>query len=414
MCSEAEYSTSELDTHSDGIPMSWKNIVNQGRAKQLIRLALQGKRLAQGYLFFGPEGVGKDAMAIELARVLNCTVGGEDACDQCPSCLMFQSLQHPNLHLIFALPVGKGEESDDLPLQKLTEDQIKSIRDQRALKGNNPYHRINVPGATVIKITSIREMRRESSMAMFHGGRKVFVLLNAEDLREEAANALLKTLEEPHPDSIIILTTSKPDRLLPTIISRCQSVRFEPLPEDDIRKALIERQQMEEPRAGLLARLSTGSYTRALALIDAGVEARRNTIVDFLRSTLSRSRPEIVETIESLISESEKPELAEYLGLLQLWIRDAMLLREVNDEAGVVNHDDITALKKFVAHCPDANYPAALNLIEKSISLLGKNVYIQLVFLNLAIGLRDALKPPAFDYQSRSSAVSQYKRNEAT
>ena len=110
--------------------MSWDRIVGQTRVKQILRSAIASDRLAHAYLFSGLEGTGKSVAAIELAKVLNCERQTPDACDTCQSCLKFASLGHPNLHLVFPLPVGKNEKQGDDPLAKLTEEDIALIQDE--------------------------------------------------------------------------------------------------------------------------------------------------------------------------------------------------------------------------------------------------------------------------------------------
>src|SRR5512140_2087223 len=174
--------------------MSWQSVIGQHRVKELLVSTLRRNRLAHAYVFSGPEGVGKDAAAIELAKVLNCDAQGTEACDSCPSCLKFASLQHPNLHLVFALPVGKGEKLGDGPLAKLSEEDVAAVQEQVSRKARDPYHILSVPRATTIKINSIRELRKESALSAFSQGKKVFLIVDAENLNDEASNAILKTL----------------------------------------------------------------------------------------------------------------------------------------------------------------------------------------------------------------------------
>ncbi len=177
--------------------MSWNTIIGQQRVKNQIESIIEQDRLAHAYLFTGPDGVGKDATALALATIVNCEKPKGDSCGKCASCLQASALQHPNIHLIFALPTGKGETSDDSPIEKLANDDITAIQEQLELKRNNPYHDIVIPRANNIKVNSVREMRKQSSMSSLSKGKKVFILLDAENLRDESANALLKTLEEP-------------------------------------------------------------------------------------------------------------------------------------------------------------------------------------------------------------------------
>ena len=122
--------------------MSWDSIIGQLRVKQILRSSIESRRLPHAYLFTGPDGVGKDAVAVELAKVLNCERRESVACDTCASCQRFVTLQHPNLNLIFALPVGKGEKYGDPPLAKLSNEEMAEIQEQLKLKSKNLYHDI--------------------------------------------------------------------------------------------------------------------------------------------------------------------------------------------------------------------------------------------------------------------------------
>src|SRR5713101_2537603 len=269
--------------------MSWDTIIGEHRVKRILRSSIGNNRLAHAYLFSGADGLGKSAMAIELAKTLNCEKRLADACGKCRSCTKFASLQHPNLHLVFALPVGKGEKYGDDPLAKLPDDDVLLIQEEIQRKAAHPYHHILIPRANTIKINSVREIRRESSMAMFEEGRRVFVILDAEQLGDEAANALLKTLEEPHEDTMLILVTPKPDSLLPTIVSRCHHIRFDPVPEDEIRSALVGHQGTGGHEAAPIAALANGSYGRALELSGVAFQDRRADAISLLRAILYKS-----------------------------------------------------------------------------------------------------------------------------
>ncbi len=208
-----------------------------------------------------------------MAKSLNCEkksskkdIGG---CNECASCRQANALQHPNIHLVFPLPRGESETKDDGPLDKLDKKTISKIREEISLKARDPYHKIAIPKSQVIKISSIREVIREQSLSLYQHGSRVVIVMQAEEVGAEAANALLKVLEEPTPGTVFILTSSKRSALLPTIISRCQSVRFDLLSEEEISGALISRHNLAPADAKLKARLANGSYSNA-------VESARN------------------------------------------------------------------------------------------------------------------------------------------
>ncbi len=371
--------------------MSWNSIIGQARVKELFRNIIARKRLAHAYLFSGPKGVGKDAVAIELARLVNCERSGTESCDECSSCRRASILQHPNIHLIFPLPVGKSEKDGDAPLAKLSEDEVKLVQEQIQSKSRNPYHPISLPRANMIKINSVREIRRDAALMAFSSGKKVFVIIGAENLNDASSNALLKTLEEPPEGTLVILTTPYPDQLLPTILSRCQHVRFGPITADEIENALVEREKLSADEAQLIARSADGKYGLALQLVHSDLRDRRNRAVDFLRAILRGSRAELLGTIERLTSELEKSEVEEFLLSLETWLREALVLQEGAGAGQAMSAD--AALTKFVSHYRGMSPSTAIDEIERAISLVNKNVYIPLVLMTLAFKLRSAITP---------------------
>lgn len=366
--------------------MSWASVVGQSRAKEILRVSLQRNRLAHAYLFIGQEGSGKYAIALELAKVINCEHGQEEACDNCASCRKFKTLQHPNLKLIFPLPVGRYEKSNDPPLAKLSDDDIIAIQEQLNLKASNPYHKISLLRANTIKINSIREIRRQAALTIFGQGKKVFIIIDADKMSDEASNALLKTLEEPHPDTLLILTTTSVESLLPTIISRCQLIRLDPLGENVIAQALHENRNIELQRSKTIARLVNGNYTKALRYIDADYEDRQNKAIGLLRAMLMKSRTAVLEEIEKLIDNYQKPEIEDILRLMQQWLQDSMLLKEgIKSEYPLPSTE---AHEKFINHYPDWDYAGSFGVIDRAVSLLGKNVYIPLLLIDLTFKLK--------------------------
>jgi DNA polymerase III subunit delta' len=378
--------------------MSWKNVIGQKRVKQILSASLERKRLAHAYLFSGPEGVGQDAAALELAKTLNCERQVLESCETCSSCMKCNSFQHPNIKLVFSLPVGKNEKYGDPPLSKLSDDDIAFIRDQLQLKAKNLYHKIAIPKSNTIKINSVREIRRESSLTSYQSGKKVFIVLDAERLSDESSNAILKTLEEPHVDTVLILTTSRPDNLLPTIVSRCQHIKFDPLGNEEIRDALIEREGLDADKAELISRLSNGSFQRALELTKTRLLERRAEAVEFIRTVLYKSREELLRAIDNMTSEYQKLEIQEFLLLIQSWLRDAMAIKEGAEQHVVTEEND--AVRKFAHHHNGLNYARVFDSLDRAISLLDKNVYIPLILLTLSLELRAMITPSALSLKT--------------
>lgn len=234
--------------------MSWNGIEGHDRVVEQFRRALQLGRLASTFLFVGPPGVGKRTFALSLAQALLCETRDEaalDPCGVCPACLQVKAESHPDLEL-----VARRKDKALLTLDLFIGD--KEHRGEEGL-----CHRI-----------SLRPSR---------GGRKIAIIDDADYLNAESANCLLKTLEEPPPRSVLILVGTSEQRQLPTIRSRCQPVRFRPLPVDVVERLLVDKQLIEDPaEAAQLAELSDGSLERTLSLADPDLRAFRAHLFELL------------------------------------------------------------------------------------------------------------------------------------
>ncbi len=367
---------------------SWPRVLGQARVKGILLGAIRSNRLPHAYLFTGNEGVGKDATALELARVLHCEKKQEEACGECGSCRKMQTLQHPDVKLVTALPTGKNEKAEDGPLDKLSPGDIQIVQEQYRLKAENPYRRIEIPRANTIKISSIREVRRESAMTTLYDGKRIFIISHADEMADEASNTILKTLEEPPGDTLLILTTSRPEALLSTIISRCQVVYFDQLTEEDIRAALVDHEGIDQSQAMLVARLANGNYVRALELLQSDLNELRQDVVLFIRTALANNFVNLSQHIEKLTATKDREFVTRFLSLMMMWFRDAFVLRQGGE---VINLDQQEDLRKFISKFPMADRERVLSAIDHCIFLVDKNGYILLTLLQLTVKLRRAI-----------------------
>ncbi len=366
--------------------MSWERVIGQRRVKDLLKKAIESRQVAHAYLFYGEEGIGKDALAMEFAKALNCRGTGPPPCDRCQSCTKAERLQHPNIKLICALPVGKNEKTGDDPVDVLTEDQVRTVQEEFAKKARDPYYLLSVPKANLIKVNSVREIRREASLSRFEEGRKVFLISQADMMNIEASNSLLKTLEEPPAHTVLILTTSHLERLLPTIISRCQVLRCDLLSEEEISEHLARAGGVDRTAALVAARLANGSYSVARELLSEDLAETRKEAIQFVRLALGTSRIALLNEVERVAS-LDRQKAERWLRLLQGWFHEAIGLREGRGRE-LMNVEYSEELKRFLQRFPDADLLRASEEIERSVALVGKNVYLPLVFTALAITLK--------------------------
>jgi DNA polymerase-3 subunit delta' len=189
---------------------------------------------------------------------------------------------------------------------------------------------------------------------------------------------------------VFILTSSQKEQLLPTILSRCQLVQFDPLQESEIRDALVARHNVQLEQASLVARLSNGSYTAAVEMLAVDMVAQRREAVQFLRLVLSHQKIALADEIERIASAGDRSAVERWAKLLGVWLRDALILRE-QSESGLLNLDQLADLKSFNQKFPAARLDQALEHVEASIALVGKNGYLPLILTGLAIDLKSCL-----------------------
>lgn len=380
----------------------WKNVIGQDRVKKIIRQTLESKKLPSAYLFTGAEGVGKDAVAIELAKALNClepSMKGLEGCDECANCKQISALTSQLLVFVFALARDSAKEersSDD-------EDEVSKVdlvREQIEAKAADSYHNIEIPKALTINIKQIRDLRLQLSRSVTGGNKRIVFISEADTMRREAQNAFLKSLEEPHDNTLIILTSSNPGRFYATILSRCQDIRFDQLTPTEIADALVERDEIERPQAEFLARLAGGSYSVARSFVNENVAELRKQVVQLLRMGLSRSRKNALSEIDNFLPRAgggsflEKRQTVEQLlHLLTLWLRDALALSSGSEEF-IFNNDQIEDLKRFTGRFGE---PKNIVKALRSVEIAQRNVRLQVqlrpVVLQMVIDMEQALIP---------------------
>ncbi len=278
--------------------MPFEQILGQESAVAILRSALLKGRLAHAYLFLGPQGVGKRLTALTLAKAMNCKSPprAADACDRCPSCVKINSSNHADVILV-------------------------------------------EPEGEVLKIDQVRDMQRRLRYRPLEGGRRACIIDSADGLNEAASNALLKTLEEPPDETHLFLITSRPHKLLPTILSRCQWVKFKPLSRAHIVQILQTVHSLEEEQAKFYASLAEGSVGQAQALSNRVDFQKRADWLRAFSDIPEKNAEEIFETCERISKEEEG--INDMLELWKLWIRDLMVFKIQGKAPGgkLINHD---------------------------------------------------------------------------
>jgi DNA polymerase-3 subunit delta' len=303
------------------------------RLKKLLRRILEARRIPGAMLFAGEDGIGKKLFALEIARALNCrSPQGVEGCGSCPSCVRIGKFNYP-----------QSSESEDWK---------GIIRTDHADVG------MVVAPKRVLLVDQMRLIEREANYRPYEGKARVFLIEDADKLNDSSANALLKVLEEPPHTSHIILLTSRPDMLLPTIRSRCQLIRFSPLSPEEIESHLVKNKIASAGEAHIRARVARGSLGRAVAQDFAGFSAQRTAMLRVLQVlSVDEDRIQLLRSAEELNETKYKDEYESRLDILEMLIRDAWMLALQTPEESVVNQDLLPQLKKISARL-DSRRPA--------------------------------------------------------
>lgn len=352
--------------------------------------AVRGE-LPGSVLVHGPPGVGKQRFALWLGQLLLCErPDGAEPCRSCSACRLCARLEHPDLHWFFPLPRPKGASGPDKLANALEDARATEL----AARRDDPV-RPTAPGEAVgLFLAQIQTVRRLSSKRPALGRRAVFIIGDAEYLvpqesSPEAANALLKVLEEPPAQTTFILTASDPDALLPTLRSRLLPVRLRPLDEELVVDFLTSHADASEADARNAARLAQGSIGRALAYLPDGsdpgpLEELRRQARDFLTAAAAPERGARLAAAHGVSPAGARGAFSDTLEHLTLWLRDLAAVANGAEEL-CVNADSIAHLQDLARRLPGARtrVPDAIQAVDEARALAYGNVNPQLTLHHL-------------------------------
>ena len=311
-------------------------IIGHARLIDLLKQAVDRSRVPQSLLFSGPDGVGKHATAIALAQAINCPKRrGGDACGTCPTCVR----------------IAKGQHSD---VTEIDRGEFASIK-------------IEVLRERLLEVIGYRP---------FEAARRIYIIDPADEITEQAQNALLKTLEEPPSASIIILISAFADTILPTVRSRCRRLRFAALSDQDVARVLVERAGVDKVKARALAAVAGGSVSRALAEQAGDLEDDRDAALALLQAARGRQVLPRLKAAAALAKHDsdrrDREALGARLAVIQAMLRDIGLVH-ANATASISYADDEGAMRELATSFDLARVTAGFTAIERAHEALARN-----------------------------------------
>ncbi|MBW2467070.1 MAG: DNA polymerase III subunit delta' [Deltaproteobacteria bacterium] len=326
--------------------LCFKHILGHEKAKHLLLEAAAKNKIGHAYLFRGPDGVGKKRTALALAAYLNCKSPLEkDACCTCGSCRKYNSGSHPDfIHII--------------------------------------------PDGAAIKIGQVRELKHQLSFAPLEAAVRVIILEDVHTMKREAANSLLKTLEEPAENNLLILTADQAGEILPTIISRCQIIPFGPLDYKDMARVLMREKGIDNPKALTVAAAAEGSLGRAMLLLEKDLLALRQEVVEHLL-LLQNDRPDTIAEVFRLSEKAAalKENIYEFLALLRLWYRDLVLVSAGQPDSSAACQDLMASLPAAIKRWNIAQLNERIGRLDLAEKQLLRNCSRSLVLESLFFDL---------------------------
>lgn len=368
--------------------MTQHDIIGQEAIKQRLNATLLSGEIPHALLFAGPEGAGKLPMALAFAQSMLCknpTPEGE-ACGTCSGCLMASKLEHPDLHLSFPVykPAGQTAPPVCQPF----------VSDFRAFVLESVYaspaawrNRIKTENKQLfIGVGEAESLIARLSIKSQQGGRKVSVIWQPELLREEASNHLLKFLEEPAPDTIFVLVSNAPERLLGTIRSRTQRIDFPPLTAEEISGALQREAHLSPEDAGAIAQAAGGNYTAALAAL--GVDATAAQHLDLfkllMRNAYRRDLKELRSWADNVARLGREEQKSFLLYCLKM-IRENFVYNFRRPELCHMTAEEAAFARNFARFINEANVIAIRDEIEAALRDIEQNTASQMVFYDFAL-----------------------------
>ena len=360
----------------------WKNFTE----------AYKNNKIPNAYILFGDEGVGKEALSIELAGLLNCKrpINNLNACGGCRSCISIKSFQHEDIHFIHPLPAKKNNSKSNYIDPKII-DELKSNYNEKI---KNPYHKIRIENANTISINSIRELKKKLFLSKSDENWSVVIIFDAERLcipKSEPANALLKILEEPPNKTLFILITSKMNLIIPTIQSRCQKIFFPNLSKEDIRNYAKEYDYEIEEDA---LQMADGSISNFIDIVNNQMTNEINTL---LQSFYRKSIDSFEDILSFFNKIKSKDKIYIYLNYLVIATKDIYLL-SLNKSSTKIHYTFLYEIyNQILTASPNGDWVRIIGAINQCSLDINRNINLSISIYNMLINVQYCLEGKSID-----------------
>ena len=367
----------------------FSKIEGQQHALQILRSAISNDRVAQAYLFHGPSGVGKYTTSLYFGMALNCLAESHlRPCGRCSACKKMLSLDHPDLIHLFPTPNFKMSPEGEIKESANLQAYLAYVQN----KIHSPWKEYRFNKAVELRLDNVRMLIQRLNLSVSEFSKRICIIEDVDMMNTATANAFLKTLEEPPPNTIMLLTTSRLTKILPTIISRCQAIYFKPLSRSIIQKLLQENHNFELLASRTAARIANGNFKAAYRIAEDSSLAVRELAFEVFALAKEANELKYLQLLERIkdgINAESIKLLFDYLGFIA---NDMIMLRSNPDM--VTNVDKLSLLQAMQAPKVDLedDVYAYLIQLESFKQKIEGNVNLRLLLLNHFYALEELLK----------------------
>lgn len=352
-----------------------RGVYGQKRIMDSLFKIYKSKNIPHAFIFSGKKGLGKFYTAINFLQLINSNLS-ITILDQ------ISKLREPYVKLLFPLPKGRSETTDDNPFDKLEKETVRLIQDEIAKKSANPFYEIQIEKANSIKISSVRDVIRTLTLSFDEAEYRSVIIMLPEKMSSEAQNALLKTLEEPPEKVVFFLLSENINGVLPTIVSRCWKYNFDDLNNNEI-SAILTDYFPEYSGNELIERIGEcSSVQEAIEFINSDLSNENRLVIEFLRHAIAGNYYTSSEVVKTLTEKDDKTNITRFLVKIYQWFSDS--IKERNNFDRLYDTDNYESIAKFNARFPDADIEYLLTKIDYSLQLIDStNVALNIILMNV-------------------------------
>jgi DNA polymerase-3 subunit delta' len=372
--------------------MQFKDAVGQRELKEKLVSTVKDGRVSHAQLFEGAMGYGGLPMALAYAQFISCKNRSDDSCGTCSSCVKYNKLIHPDLHFVF--PVNKTKKIKDKPVSNDFLPQWREIvLEKKYFTEQDWYEFIGIENKQgIISAYEADKILSKLSYKPFESDYKIMIVWLPERLNQTSANRLLKLIEEPPEHTVFLLVTENSGRILPTIYSRTQRIRLQPLKEEDIVNAL-KKLNFNAHEVFTASRLSEGNYIQAIQTLQVSESAKMNldNFMQFMRLSFKNDILGLLDWAESMASLGREKQKS-FLVFSERMVRENFVLNKKIEDIVYLGFEELEWARKFSVFINDNNACELYKQLNICIPHISQNGNAKIIFTDLALKVKELIR----------------------